>query len=114
MKISSLACAPPEPECELKGLCVGNLVQFEEKCDSYEQCLNLCKESQGCRWFTFASLESSNKSECILLNDCNTLDETCEKCLSGERRCENKGKTFTCLKRTCKIITSIIRIKYSG
>ncbi len=39
----------------------------------------------------------SPKPLCILFSDCPTLDETCETCISGERRCEEdeEGSTTT-------------------
>ena len=39
-------------------------------------------------------------SSCILMADCETLDETCTVCISGESKCEQTtdGKNFEFLK----------------
>jgi hypothetical protein len=41
-----------------------------------------------------------------LFNDCPTLDETCETCISGERRCEDEGSTTTTETATTETATT--------
>jgi len=41
-----------------------------------------------------------------LFNDCPTLDETCETCISGERRCEDVGSTTTTPETTTPMETT--------
>ena len=43
----------------------------------------------GCSWFTFQS-QPELESVCILFTECFTVDETCEHCVSGERRCQDE------------------------
>ncbi len=70
---------------------MGNLQHTEEDVDTKEECLGLCKTTDGCSWFTH--IQSS--SVCLLMTDCQTLDESCDDCISGEVTCEEeaKGKT---------------------
>ena len=67
---------------------MGNLQHTEEDVDSKEDCLSLCKITEGCNWFTH--IQSS--SVCLLLTDCQTLDELCDDCISGEVTCEEEAK----------------------
>ncbi len=48
----------------------------------------------------------SPKPLCILFSDCPTLDETCETCISGERRCEDEGSTTTTETATTETATT--------
>jgi len=80
-------CIPKEPECWIQGECVGTIDHFE-KTESKEDCLNLCKTTLGCRWFTF--WEPS--SPCFLFKNCPTFDDSCDNCVSGESRCQVKPK----------------------
>ena len=59
---------------------------------SKEDCLKICKEFKGCNWFTYIQSSLS----CLLMADCQTLDETCLDCISGESRCSESedGKTM--------------------
>ena len=76
-------CEPPAPQCWVQGQCQGNLIQTKPV-ETQEECLDQCKSTKGCKWFTF-----SNDPEpfCLLFRDCPNLDETCSGCISGEQRC---------------------------
>lgn len=87
---SRTGCVPPEPRCNLNGLCIGNSFHVEEG-QALNGCVNICKNTPRCRWFSFVEPGQSTKSSCILLHDCNTLDETLKGCVSGERRCKTDG-----------------------
>ena len=76
-------CVPPEPVCWVRGECEGTIDRVDEV-ETLEECLDLCKQSTTCRWFTF--YEPS--SPCILMKDCTTIDESCTSCISGEKRCQ--------------------------
>ncbi len=67
---------------------MGNLQHTEEDVDTKEECLKLCKTTEGCKWFTH--IQSS--SVCLLLTDCQTLDESCDDCFSGEVTCDEEAK----------------------
>ena len=75
-------CIPDEPTCFVNGKCDG-IVHHTQPSASAEDCLQLCNSTVTCRWFTF----EATGSECILLTSCPTIDESCETCTSGERRC---------------------------
>jgi hypothetical protein len=85
------SCEPPAPQCWIQGQCEGNLLETEPM-STKEECLQLCKSTKGCNWFTFNNLSDANSaSYCILLHDCPRLDETCSSCISGERRCQQEA-----------------------
>lgn len=50
----------------------------------------LFRSQAGCRWFTFYEIGS----ECILFKNCATLDQSCQECVSGERRCSQATTTI--------------------
>ncbi len=57
-----------------------------------EDCLKSCQEAEGCNWFTYFS----SSLTCIHMVDCQTLDETCTDCISGESSCkEEEGNLNT-------------------
>ena len=50
------------------------------------ECLDLCRQSLGCSWFTF----SARTCSCTLFKDCNILDlESCPECLTGHDNCHS-------------------------
>ena len=63
------------------------MIHFVENVTSQEICLEICQETEGCKWFTYAS----SYYGCQLMADCETLDESCKECLSGEVTCD-QGK----------------------
>ena len=77
-------CEPPAPQCWVQGQCQGNLLQTIPAA-TQEECLDQCKATQGCKWFTFGD---DPAPFCLLFHDCPILDETCSSCISGEGRCQ--------------------------
>ena len=75
-------CIPNEKVCSIKGSCNGKIVHSEE-IQTTNDCLQLCDSTRGCRWFTFYTLVPV----CVLFENCPSIHETCEDCISGERRC---------------------------
>ena len=65
--------------------------------DTAEDCLEDCKSTKGCKWFSFANFAESEKSICFIYRDCATLevDESCTSCVSGEQRCQSGTDTTT-------------------
>ena len=59
---------------------------------SQEDCLKLCQNFEECNWFTFLKGSSS----CFLMAACQSIDESCQDCTSGESRCQEpeEGKLF--------------------
>ena len=76
-----------------------HLIQFSE------ECLQECKSKFGCRWFTFHS-HKSPEVMCVLYSDCPSLDEACETCISGERRCEDGSSTTSTTTYTTRTTTT--------
>ncbi len=83
-------CIPNEKVCSVKGNCIGIRIQSEET-PTAEDCLQLCDLTQGCRWFSFYTLVP----ECVLFQNCLSIDESCEDCISGERRCIDEEMSST-------------------
>jgi hypothetical protein len=70
-------------DCFVPGGCVNSsLVGFSQTSDS-RGCLEDCQVKDGCNWFTYR--EQLNL--CELFNDCNSLDQDCTECVSGEVSC---------------------------
>ena len=82
-------CSAPEPQCWVQGQCRGNMIILEET-GTREECLELCKQEEGCKWFTYYGRTRVGQS-CVLFRDCPELQEDCEACVSGERRCKTGG-----------------------
>ena len=70
------------PQCWIRGKCLGT-VYHSEMTENGNACLALCKSNAGCAWFTFFG----EFSECVLYQDCQSFDESCSRCVSGERNC---------------------------
>ena len=103
--LSIVDCNPPAPQCWIQGMCNGDMI-LAEASSSPEACLQFCKDTAGCNWFTFFDNNSTNSnnniynqnnnnnnndhnnsaSSCIIFHDCLTLDESCSSCTSGEKR----------------------------
>jgi hypothetical protein len=75
-------CIPNEKACSVTGNCNGKIIHSEE-IQTAKDCLKLCDATRGCRWFTFYTLVPV----CVLFENCPSIDESCEDCISGERRC---------------------------
>ena len=74
------SCQPYE-ECEINGLCQGELVDFNNT-DSESECLYLCKATPSCEFYAFREDEGI----CLLLEDCPDI-LPCNECHSGQRAC---------------------------
>jgi len=81
-------CIPDEPVCWIEGECEG-IVDLIVPTSSADDCLQLCSSTFGCHWFTFYA----RALECVILKTCSTIDESCNECISGERRCIAESST---------------------
>jgi len=90
-----------EANCWIQGECLG-IVDFFDEQPSANDCLQLCNSTFGCRWFTF----HSPSSECLLYQTCPAIDETCEACISGERRCIEESSSSTASSASSSTITT--------
>ncbi len=90
---SPVGCTPPTPQCWIQGRCEGNMISTLPA-STQGECLQLCKGTDLCRWFTF--LEKNNAgASCILYEGCSNIDVSCSSCISGESRCEEDLSTTT-------------------
>jgi len=94
-------CVPEDPACFVTGECDG-IVHHTQPSASAEDCLQICNSTVSCRWFTF----EATASECILLETCPTIDESCETCISGERRCISTTSSTTPTSTTTELTTT--------
>jgi hypothetical protein len=74
------------------GECIGNRLHVAEEIPSQEDCLNVCQQTENCKWFTFIQTSQT----CLLFTDCETLDETCAECTSGQSRCQVEEEGSFC------------------
>ena len=95
------ACIPDNPVCNIHGHCSGLLDHIEEL-PSLEDCLQLCQSSFGCRWVT----HELASSQCLLYKTCPSLDESCNDCISSERRCIDHLTTTTVDTSTTYYVTT--------
>ena len=68
---------------KILGECLGTFLHVEVEIATGDECLKICKDTDGCNWFT----HDQRSSTCLLMADCENLDETCKECVSGESRC---------------------------
>ena len=97
-------CLTQDPKCFVNGECRGNMLFFTVA-ENKEECLRVCKETFGCKWFTFHGFKSP-ESTCILYYDCQDFDESCDTCVSGERRCDEETSTTASTTTTTAATTS--------
>ena len=71
-------------DCRIPGECETGFFLGSEVQETYRDCLNDCKTTENCNWFThFASAK-----QCKYYRDCPTLDTTeCSDCYTGEATC---------------------------
>ncbi len=65
----SSAFYAPDLQCWVSGRCDGTLLQ-ESSVDASRECLQACKEEEGCEWFTYDFEDGA----CLLYTDCLLLD----------------------------------------
>ncbi len=83
-------CAEVGPLCDLVGLCQD--VPIDNFSGStFQDCADDCANNPSCEWFTFDSASSI----CFLYSDCNSLDESCALCLTGQDECGSGSQTTT-------------------
>jgi hypothetical protein len=87
-------------DCFVPGGCVNSsLVDISHPSDS-RGCLVDCQGKDGCNWFTY----SEQLNLCELFNDCQSLNQDCTECVSGEVSCS----AYQCnIEGTCLVNISI-------
>jgi len=71
----------PARECHEQKKCDGFLVD-SKKIAHLEECINYCKESVGCEWYTYDKKDDN----CVLYEDCFTSSR-CDTCATGPKSC---------------------------
>ncbi len=75
----------------MQGICYGVFISVENVAGDTE-CLELCKMSQHCTWFTYNDADGA----CTLLDGCNDFSvDDCDTCWSGQRQCGERKGTST-------------------
>jgi hypothetical protein len=70
-------------DCFVPGGCANSsMVGYSHPSDS-RGCLIDCQIKDGCNWFTYREQQHF----CQQFNDCNSLDQDCTECVSGEVSC---------------------------
>ncbi len=72
-------------QCWIEGNCQGILIDEGTTTDG-NSCLHHCKANDDCLWFTFNPADDS----CLLLENCQVIDDNCINCLSGQRQCSGR------------------------
>ena len=75
----------PVPQCFIPGECTSSALVGAEPAVDVNNCLQLCKDSPDCAWFTFVPYAMF----CELFSECAVLSiDNCANCISGEKVCE--------------------------
>ena len=82
--ISATSSRCPARECHKQKKCDGFLVD-SKKIAHLEECINYCKESVGCEWYTY----DKKDDHCVMYEDCDT-STSCDTCATGKKYC-SKG-----------------------
>ena len=74
-----------EPFCHEHGECVGgNVIGLSPGDSTYNECLDFCKETPNCNYFTY----NEDTLSCLAYDSCPTLStNTCNNCYSGQTYC---------------------------
>ena len=100
-------CSAPEIKCWLTGKCAEDPLSTNFTQTS-EECLNKCKETPECNWFTF----DERKHLCQLFVNCTDL-AGCDSCISANSECqsESQGTCQTGLTKRLKFCHCKLELK---
>merc|ERR1712110_688809 len=76
--------ACPMRDCHEAKKCEGHFIDSYSM-EDVEECIVTCNENDDCNWYT---LEKQH-DHCILYEDCDKHDDTCETCATGPKYCAN-------------------------
>ena len=83
LSLGSLASAQ---NCLIQGRCVNSHLIQLTGAGSATDCLQDCKDFQGCQWYSF---KQRSKTTCELFSDCNEIStDDCDQCQTGEVSCD--------------------------
>ena len=80
----------PIYECNLHGLCMGNIVDSSIE-NSKHDCLTNCRNNPNCHWFSY----SKNLKTCLLFSTCPSLNENEVDYVSGQAECQYRDGPLT-------------------
>ena len=80
----------PLYECNLHGLCMGNIIHSSTT-DTKQECIKQCQTNQICHWFSYGSKSNT----CLLFNTCPSLNEAEVDYISGQPECFEPNGPFT-------------------
>ena len=81
----SLGYVAAQQQCFVPGECTNSALVNALPAVDVNNCLQLCKNTSDCAWFTFVSYANF----CELFSECNELAvDNCADCISGEKECE--------------------------
>lgn len=69
-------------QCFITGHCDGVLIGFASNVQSAVECLNLCKMTDNCAWWTY----DSSDQRCLMTQNCIHIDP-CQSCFTGQKDC---------------------------
>jgi hypothetical protein len=71
-------------ECFVTGQCTNSTLIAVTHPANSRACLADCKNQTECNWFTY----NADTELCALLDGCQSLNQECQHCVSGEVTCE--------------------------
>ena len=82
----SLGSLVSAQNCLIQGRCVNSHLIQLTGAGSATDCLQDCKDFQGCQWYSF---KQRSKTTCELFSDCNEIStDDCDQCQTGEVSCD--------------------------
>ena len=76
-------------DCDLKGKCVNSSLVGLESVQNENECLKKCHDNGSCKWFTYFS----GDRQCLEFSNCNSLDASCQDCVTGQSECYDSGSS---------------------
>ncbi len=70
--------------CFVQGQCQESIFLDQDLADDAYQCLSFCQATEDCSYFTYFT----DTTACVAFLDCNTFDQSCDNCVSGQVDCE--------------------------
>ena len=104
--------SPPPTVCYELGECLNSNLIDVTLVNTTAQCLEDCKNTEGCQWFTY-KYPVYRQAFCEHFETCNLWSDNCDNCTVGhvtcpEQQCNSLGRCKVSLK-----VTSIVKeIKY--
>lgn len=79
-------CQAASLQCHVPGECVDADFVDVVAAETYNECLEACKQNDECQWLTFFGLTKA----CARQRDCPHIELLCQDCYSAESECGSK------------------------